>query len=197
MSGDSPPRPRVTTFDDPRMRGFHLRASVSDVRALIASRVRSIEAESIAIQASAGRVLAREVVARASVPGFDRSAMDGYAVRGVETQGPTHDRPVVLRLVGSARPGRRASVAVGPGEAVEIATGAPIPDGADAVVMVESTRRAGDLVFIIEPVGPGRHVGTAGEDIAAGSSVLPAGRVLRPQDLGVLSALRGETRRSR
>jgi molybdopterin molybdotransferase len=93
-------------------------------------------------------------------------------------------------LIGESLAGRRGgNFAVGPSEAVAIATGAAMPHGADAVVKVEATERAGDQVLVTEPTPPGRHVGRTGEDVAAGTEVLPNGRLLRPQDLGVLSAL--------
>jgi molybdopterin molybdotransferase len=115
--------------------------------------------------------------------------MDGYAVRGEETFGAGPYAPIAFRCVGEARPGRGSPAVVGPGEAVRIATGAPLPKGADTVVKVESTRAAGESIEVFEPTPPGRHVGLLGEDIAEGDLVLPAGRVLRPQDAGVLSAL--------
>jgi molybdopterin molybdotransferase len=174
--------------DDPRRRGFRSRASVEGVAALIAARVGPLGEELIPLAEAAGRVLARPVVAPGAVPPFDRAAMDGYAVRGEETFGATPYTPALFRVVGRSRPGGRFVGTVGPGEAVEIATGAPVPIGADAVVPVEATQADGPLVRVAEAVPPGRHIGARGEDIAAGTAVLAPGRVLRPQDLGVLSA---------
>jgi molybdopterin molybdotransferase len=171
------------------MRGFRARSAVSDVLSLIERQVAGLGTEEIDFRGSAGRILAGEVVAAEPVPAFDRAAMDGYAVRGEETFGATPYNPAVLRCIGEARPGRRCEVAVVPGAAVQITTGSALPEGADTVVKVEATRRQGDLVSIFEPSPPGRHVGRCGEDITAGTVVLHAGRVLRPQDLGVLSAL--------
>lgn len=115
--------------------------------------------------------------------------MDGYALRGEETFGADTYTPALFRVVGRSRPGRRFGGQVEAGEAVEIATGAPLPAGADTVVPVEVTRLEGEFLRVVEPVPPGRHVSTQGEDIRAGTEVLAPGRVLRPQDLGVLSAL--------
>jgi molybdopterin molybdotransferase len=187
MSAD-PGRPSEQPFD-PRMCGFRARASVEDVHALIDERVKALESEEVGLIEAAGRVLAGDVVAGDDVPGFDRAAMDGYAVRGEETFGASAYNLAVFTLVGSARPGRPCETRVGPGEAIEITTGSPVPDGADAVVKVESSERVGQSVSVVEPTPPGRHVGSRGEDIAAGTVVLRAGRVLRPQDLGVLSAV--------
>jgi molybdopterin molybdotransferase len=115
--------------------------------------------------------------------------MDGYAVRGAETFGASSYGPAIFRCIGGARPGHAFEGEVGPGEAVEIATGAPLPPGADTVVPVEFTTRGGDSVSVHEALPVGRHIGRMGEDVAAGTTILPAGRILRPQDLGVLSGL--------
>jgi molybdopterin molybdotransferase len=175
--------------NDPRMSGFRLRASVDAVVALIDARVRSLDAEAVDLFDARNRVLAADATARSSVPPFDRSAMDGYAVRGEETFGASPYTPVLFSLVGSARPGRPWVGSLEPGQAIEITTGSPMPAGADAVVKVESTERCGSTLSVSEPTPPGRHVGRAGEDVAQGTTVLRKGRVLRPQDLGVLSAL--------
>ncbi|MCA1685813.1 MAG: molybdopterin molybdotransferase MoeA [Planctomycetia bacterium] len=174
---------------DPRMRGFRDRASVGDVLAMIDGRVQRLGPEPVGLYQACGRVLAGDVAAGGPVPGFDRAAMDGYAVRGEETFGASAYSPAVFTLVGRARPGRTCEARVGPGQTVEITTGSALPGGADAVVKVESTGTDGRTVSVVEPTPPGRHVGRRGEDIAAGTVILRAGRVLRPQDLGVLSAV--------
>jgi molybdopterin molybdotransferase len=174
---------------DPRMRGFRTRAAVDEVVALIAARVPPLGTEAVGLRNAAGRVLACEVGAAEPVPAFDRAAMDGYAVRGEETFGATTYSPALFHCVGEARPGRPSPAVVGPGEAVQITTGSALPQGADTVVKVESTQVSGDSVAVFEATPPGRHVGCCGEDIAAGTVVLEPGRVLRPQDLGVLSAV--------
>jgi molybdopterin molybdotransferase len=171
------------------MRGFKTRASVSEVQAWITQRIRPLESEEIALDQAWGRVLAREIIAAVAVPAFDRAAMDGYAVRAEETFGASDYVPAVLRCVGRSRPGLRCLATVGSLEVVEVATGAPLPCGADAVVPVESTRVEGERVLVSEAVPQGRNVGRRGEDIAPGTIVLDAGRVVRPQDLGVLSAV--------
>jgi molybdopterin molybdotransferase len=175
--------------DDPRMRGFRTRSTVDDVLALIDRRVGLLATENVPLGEAAGRVLAAAVEAREPVPPFDRAAMDGYAVRGEETFGADPYSPAMFTCVGRARPGRAFAGLVGPGDAVQIATGAPMPPGADTVVKAESTQTAGSTVSVFEPTPPGRHVGRRGEDLARGVVVFAAGRVLRPQDLGVLSAL--------
>jgi molybdopterin molybdotransferase len=178
---------------DVRMRGFRDRVDVEDVRVLLTQRVQSLATEEVDVRQAAGRVLARDIVAEISVPHFDRSAMDGFALRGEETFGASAYNPIDFVLTGEARPGRSSSGLVSVGHAVRIMTGAPIPPGADAVVMAEAaeerTLEGRRIVRVTEPVPPGRHVGKRGEDLSAGETVLPAGRLLRPQDAAVLAAI--------
>jgi molybdopterin molybdotransferase len=176
-------------FHDPRLRGFRSRTPVEDVVALIDGRVTVLESEEVFLKEAARRVLAMNVRAGFAVPPFDRAAMDGYAVRGEETFGADPYTPAVFQIVGRSRPGRRFGGQVQSGEAVEIATGAPIPSGTDTVVPVEAARVEANVVRVVEATPPGRHVGWRGEDLQAGDDVLPSGRTLRPQDLGLLSAL--------
>jgi molybdopterin molybdotransferase len=172
------------------MRGFRSRASVEDLTAAIDAGVGRLGAEPAPLDRAGGRVLAGPVAAARDVPPFDRAAMDGYALRGEETFGSAGFSPALFRLVGESWPGRAFAGTVGPGQAVAIVTGAPMPEGADAVARVESTRLQGPgALLVFEPTPPGRHVSRRGEDIPAGSTVFSAGRRLRPQDLGVLSAL--------
>ncbi|MGE0812161.1 MAG: gephyrin-like molybdotransferase Glp [Vicinamibacterales bacterium] len=146
--------------------------------------------EACPLAALAGRVLAEDVVAASNVPPFARAMMDGYAVRAEDTAGASADAPRTLTAVGRVFTGEVLTRAVGPGECVEIATGAPLPDGATAVVMVEDTSPGGDgRVAVRTAAAPGQHVGRAGADIAAGSTVLRAGDLLLPARVGVLAAL--------
>jgi molybdopterin molybdotransferase len=134
-------------------------------------------------------VLGADVVAEADVPGFARSAMDGFAVRGEETFGASDYEPIALEVVGESFPGRPYAGEVGPGGAVKIMTGAPLPKGADAVVRAEVCRAEDRRVEITEPVPPRKNIGAIGEDIRNGDRLLSAGRRLRPQDVGVLSSV--------
>jgi molybdopterin molybdotransferase len=174
---------------DPRMKGFRSRTSVEQVTAWIAERVKQLPSEEVALQQAWNRVLAHDIIATDAVPPFDRSAMDGYAVLAEETFGASDYMPASLRCVGKARPGHCCNARVGPSRTVEIATGAPIPPGADSVIPVEETRLEGENVLVTAAVPRGRHVSRRGEDIAPGTVVLSAGRLLRPQDLGILSAV--------
>ncbi len=177
------------SYHDPRMRGFRSRTSVEDAQALIDRRVSPLPPETIPLDDAFGRVLSVDVTAAVAVPPFDRAAMDGYAIRGEESFGADAYNPAPFRLIGRSRPGRPFLDTVGPGEAVEIATGAPMPIGADAVLKVESSRVDGPAILAFESNPPGRNVGRVGEDVTLGTNVFAPGRMLRPQDLGVLSAL--------
>ncbi len=175
------------------MRGFPCRAEVNAVRELVIQRTSQVAAEPVDVRQAADRVLACDIVAEVAVPGFDRAAMDGYALIAGETFGAGTYNPVEMAVIGAAFPGRPFSGSVGPGQAVRIMTGAPVPSGADAVVPAENAAEANVAgrarARITEPVPPGRHVGKRGEDIDIGQVVLRAGRRLRPQDVAVLASL--------
>jgi len=134
-------------------------------------------------------VLAGEVISPVAVPGFVRAMMDGYAVRAADTEGASAYNRLPLRLVGEVRPGQAPTVSVGPQEAVRIATGAPLPPGADAVLPVEWAAEFAEYLEAMATVTPGRHTSPVGEDISAGQILFQRGRRLRPQDLGVLASV--------
>jgi len=173
------------------MRPFAATIPLGEARSILDGAVRSIvRAESVGLSALTGRVLAEHVTADADVPPFARAMMDGYALRAADTTGASRETPRDLRVVGRVFTGEVFAGAVAAGQAVEIATGAPLPAGADAVVMVEETRPAGaDRVAITAAATAGHHVGRAGADIARGATVLHAGDVLAPSRVGVLAAL--------
>lgn len=185
----SPPDPQASAIRDVRMRGFRERAEVDAVWRLIDRHAKRLGPETVALEDAAGRVLAVDAVAALDVPAFDRSAMDGYALRGDETTGAGEYNPLVFRVIGGALPGRPFDGTVGSGEAVRVMTGAPLPAGADAVVPAEYVQETPGGIEVAMAFGPGKHVGHVGEDVALGSTVLSAGRRLRPQDLGVLASL--------
>jgi molybdopterin molybdotransferase len=178
-------------FFDVRMKGFRDRAEVADVLQLLDRRAKALPGEPVPLLAASGRVLAAGIVSPVDVPAFARAAMDGFAVRAEDTFGADTYNPLPLAVVGEAMPARPFSGTVKPGEAVRIMTGAPIPVGADAVLIAEVAQleSGGGRVLAREPVSPGRHVGRIGEDVAKGREVLPAGRRLRPQDIGLLASI--------
>ncbi|MFH0945957.1 MAG: molybdopterin molybdotransferase MoeA [Planctomycetota bacterium] len=178
---------------DIRMRGFSERTELSAVLRLIERHLAPLPPEPVPVADSIGRVLTADQLARSDVPGFDRSAMDGYALRGEETFGATPLTPLSFRLLGEARPGHPFGHAVFGGDAVRIMTGAPMPEGADAVLIAEMSLEQGGLLLAQGAVAPGKNVGLRGEDIRAGTRLFEKGRRLRPQDAAVLASVGLET----
>ncbi|MFP8880659.1 MAG: gephyrin-like molybdotransferase Glp [Myxococcota bacterium] len=174
---------------DVRMRGFAQRADVEEVDAFLRDSTHPLDAEPVDLLECVGRTLAEEVRAEVDVPGFARSAMDGYAVRGEDTFGASAYSPIPLALDGQSLPGQPFAGRVKSGHAIRVMTGAPMPDGADAVVMAEVCEEADGRVEVSEPVAPRKHVGAVGEDVRVGDMVLRAGRRLRPQDAGILASI--------
>lgn len=182
MAAESSPR-------DVRMRGFAERQRVAVAWDWIDQHAQRMDAEIVSYREVCGRVLAEDVVAPINVPAFDRSAMDGFAIRAMETEGASDYNPLPFTVVGQSMPGHPFEGAVTVGKTVRIMTGAPLPAGADAVVPAEYATQQGETVELTTAVSPGKHVGRVGEDIAEGSRVLSAGRRLRPQDVGLLASL--------
>ena len=156
-----------------------------DIEVLPASEVPIVEAR--------GLVLSETVSASEAIPPFANTAMDGFAVRAKDTRGASEEEPIVLPVAATIPAGGVAPRALGPGEAMRIMTGAPIPEGADAVVKVELTRPAGFDVKILAEVPTGNHVRPAGDDVTPGTEVFHPGTVLTPGHLGVLAALGRES----
>jgi molybdopterin molybdotransferase len=171
------------------MRGFARRATVAAALEWLDAQLRPLPAESVTLSAAAGRVLAAAVASAVDVPGFDRAMMDGFALRAASVAGASVYNPIELPVVGEAFPGRPFSGHVERGQAVKIMTGAPMPRGADAVLPAELAEFSATMLKAHGEVSPRKHVGASGEDVAAGTVVLPAGRRLRPQDLGLLSSI--------
>ena len=161
---------------------------IEDARRMVLERVRPLDAEQVALREALGRVLAEEVVAPEPVPGFDNSAMDGFAVRAADTRGASEESPVVLRLAGESSAGHPAQQSVGQGEAIAISTGAMVPEGADAVIRVEDTASRDGAMEARAEVETGRNIRRAGEDIAAGERVLEPGTLIGPAELGVIGS---------
>lgn len=156
---------------------------IAEAWARIAARAQPLEVVSMTLEEGAGRVLAAAVSAPMDLPPFDRSAMDGYAVRAAEVASPG----ARLRYVGDVPAGSVYTGTLGAGQLLGISTGAQIPDGADAVVMVEDTERAGDDVIVGVALSAGDNIRRRGEDIAAGSQLLAAGVRLSGPRLGLLA----------
>lgn len=178
-----------TSKQDVRMRGFRSRTSVEDALAWIDTNVGVLDFESVGLADAHGRVLASQIVSPINVPAFDRSAMDGFALKSAETIGAGDYNPLSFRIIGVSMPGCAFEGSVGNGEAVQIMTGAPIPDGVDAVVPAEYATIRADSVEITTAVASLKHIGRTAEDVATGATVLEAGRRLRPQDVGLIASL--------
>ena len=172
------------------MRPFRETIAVEDAKALALEAASPVDrSERIALRDATGRVLATSAVSAIDVPPFDRAAMDGYAVVAGDTFGASRDRVKTLRLVHTSYSGDAPAQAIASGECVEIATGAPLPDGADAVVMVEETEKTTEGVRIFTPVYPGQHVGRRAADISKGQTVVASGSVLNAGSIGALAAV--------
>ena len=148
-----------------------------------------VGAEQVSISEAHDRVLAQDVVAPLNVPPFSRSTVDGYAVKAADTFGASEDKPVSLRFCGHVAIGESPNVTVKKGSTAEIVTGAPLPDGADSIVMVEYTNRQGNNVLVHRPVSIGENMMAAGSDIRKNETVLKKGRILGSREIGVLAAI--------
>ncbi|MBK4719927.1 molybdopterin molybdotransferase MoeA [Azospirillum sp. YIM DDC1] len=162
--------------------------SVGEARARILAAFTALPAETVALPDALGRVLAEPAVARLTQPPFAAAAMDGWAVRAADIVPASADAPVTLRRIGESAAGHAFAGTVGAGEAVRIFTGAPLPAGADAVVMQEDCEDAGDRVRVGRAVPAGRFIRPAGLDFTAGEDVLPKGRLLTARDVALAAA---------
>jgi len=174
------------------MRGFRDRVSAERALAWLDAeldKLGPLPSESVPLGEAAGRVLAEDVASQVNVPNFNRAMMDGFGVRAEDIRGATAEKPVALKILGECLPGQTFAGTISAGQAVRIMTGAPLPPGVDAVLPVEKTSPGGSQIRALCELKPGKNFGTVAEDIRAGEVVLQVGRVLRPQDLGVLSSV--------
>jgi len=177
---------------DVRMRGFAERISVDAAIAWLDAALdgqQQLGCEVVTLDVAAGRVLAEAVTSKVNVPNFQRAMMDGYALRTIDIAAASAENPVSLEVLGDCFPGEAFDGKVEAGQAVRIMTGAPLPPGVDAVLPVEQTVSAGKQVLALTNLPVGKNLGHVGEDIRCSDTVLSAGRVLRPQDIGVLSSI--------
>src|SRR6266545_2674093 len=159
--------------------------SVADALAQVLAHARPLAPESVALAEAHGRVLAEDLKARRTQPPADVSAMDGYAVRGVDVASP----PARLKVIGEVPAGHPFDRPVGPGEAARIFTGGFVPPGADTVAIQEIAERDGDAVVFKKPTAKGRNVRPAGLDFAAGDVLLTRGTRLTARDLALAAAM--------
>ncbi|UCC62058.1 MAG: molybdopterin molybdotransferase MoeA [Anaerolineae bacterium] len=173
--------------------------SVEEALSFILSHFESLEPEAVYLLDAQDRVLAEDIFSDVAIPPFDNTSMDGYAVRATDTVGASPETPVTLRVVADVPAGVVADVPVGPGEAARIMTGAPLPEGADAIVPVEETdkwlsadqepRGKGATVRVLQAARVGANVRLAGGDMQPGDLVLPRGTAVRPAEIAVLATL--------
>jgi molybdopterin molybdotransferase len=161
--------------------------SVEEAREKVLSQVKPLAPLELPLTDAFGCVVATDIVAAVDLPAFASSAMDGFAVRASDVADASPGAPSELKIVGRSMIGHRPEATVGMGEAVQIATGAPIPAGADCIVPVENSRLDGDLVRLFEGPPAGKHVRPVGEDVKQGSVLVEAGTRLGPPELGLLA----------
>lgn len=169
--------------------GFGRLLPLKEALRLLLDAVRPVtETEEVALEEALGRVVAEDVRAVVDVPHFSRAAMDGYAVVAEDTFPASPTNPVKLKLLGSVEPGMVPDVVVERGNCVRVSTGAALPRGADAVVMVENSQKSNGEVFVFSAVAPGANVVRRGSDLKRGDVVVPAHTVLYPEKIGALAA---------
>ncbi len=175
------------TDDARREAGFRDRTRVADARATLLAHVTPHDrADPLPVARADGRALAEAVDAGRAVPGYDRAAVDGWAVRAEDTFGADSRAPETLSVLADGDP--EGADTVGPESAVRVHTGSAVPDGADAVVMIEEAERVGDRLEVFAALGAGENIDAPDEDVAAGQHLFDAGHRLRPSDLGLLTA---------
>ena len=173
-----------------RMRPLRDTIPIAEARQIIHTHLTGIDrVERVDLSTAHDRVLAQDIVSAVDVPPFSRAAMDGYAVRAEDTFGASRAEPAILHCIEQVFTGQTPVHALHSRQCAEIATGAPLPAGADAVVMVEESDSNGSDVRIFMPVYPKQNVGRQGADIQSGQTVLRSGELLTPSKVGVLAAL--------
>jgi molybdopterin molybdotransferase len=163
--------------------------TVDEHLAIVLDGIGSLDPIELNLMDAQGLILAENVITDVPLPGFDNSAVDGYAVRAVDTKGAEEDKPITLPVVGDVAAGNRAMSGMGAGVSMRIMTGAPIPSGADAVIPLEWTDRGLAQVAIRQPARSGTSIRRAGEDLPAGAPALAAGSALGPQQIALLAAI--------
>ena len=163
--------------------------TVDEHLAIVLDGIGSLDPIELNLMDAQGLILAENVITDVPLPGFDNSAVDGYAVRAVDTKGAEEDKPITLPVVGDVAAGNRAMSGMGAGVSMRIMTGAPIPSGADAVIPLEWTDRGLARVAIRQSARSGTSIRRTGEDLPAGAPALAAGAALGPQQIALLAAI--------
>ncbi len=172
-----------------RGKGFSRLTPVKEALKAVLDGAETLKSEEVDLENALGRVLAQDVLSPIDLPPFDRAAMDGYAVRGEDTFGASQTNPIYFRIIGEVTTGEQFSGEVKEYEAVKITTGAPLPKGANAVVMLEFTSELNGEVEVFKPTPPGKNVSRRGEDVKKGDVVLNRGEKLSPREIALCAAL--------
>lgn len=170
-------------------RGFKKLVLVGDALKIMFNSVGIVESEDVFIDDAVGRVLYEDIVSNRDVPPFDRAAMDGYAVRSIDVAGASYNNPIRLRVIGESRASKGFDGILGEFEAVRIDTGAPMPRGSDAVVMLEDTEYCNGYIDVYRSVSRYTNVSRRGEDVRRGTVLFRAGHLLHPFDVALIKNL--------
>jgi molybdopterin molybdotransferase len=176
-------------IDDVRMRGFKKRSPIEEVMAWLDQQTIDLPKQTIPLQEAAGRVITSDVISQFNLPGFNRSMMDGYAIVASDAQGASSYNQLELKVIGKSMPGQGSTAKVVSGSTVRIMTGAPVPEGANAVLPAENVAADDQSILVMENVAEGRNIGRIGEDILLGSTIIKKGRRLRAQDIALLASV--------
>jgi molybdopterin molybdotransferase len=163
--------------------------SVEAALSRILDAIRPLGLEKVSLLDALGRIIGEDIVASRPIPPKDNSAMDGYALRSVDIRGASRERPAVLKVIEDIPAGAIPQKRVGKGQAARIMTGAPVPEGADAVMRMEDTEKDGQSVRIFTEALAGQDIRLAGEDVRPGETVISRGHMIRPAEIGMLAAL--------
>jgi len=171
--------------------GFKEKKNVDEALKLFLNevKVKISEKESLNIEKAVGRILAEDIFSSVNVPHFNRSAVDGYAVKAEDTFGASKANPILLKLSGKVEIGEKSNLKIEKGQAVRVSTGSMLPKGTNAVVKLEDAEEIGEYIEIYKSVAPGENVSKIGEDIKAGEIVLKKGTIIEPHDLGLLATI--------
>ncbi|EKF86861.1 gephyrin-like molybdotransferase Glp [Methanobacterium formicicum] len=161
---------------------------LDDAQKIINTFTESTDVEEISLEEAYQRVNAQEIISTLNSPPFDRSAMDGYALLAEDSFGHSETNPFQLKVMDRIGAGQKSDLKLKPGEAIKISTGAPIPSGANAVVMEEFTHEEGDIIHVETSLTPGENVSPAGEDFNKGDTVLEKGKLLGPAELAIIAS---------
>tara|TARA_B100002003_G_C14155299_1_gene556105 strand:- start:2116 stop:3360 length:1245 start_codon:yes stop_codon:yes gene_type:complete len=174
---------------DVRMKGFHKKVPVDKALKILLQNTGVLETEKVQIANTLGRFLSEDLVASQDIPPFTRAAMDGYALKGENTFGASQINPIYFKLIGNIPTGKVSRINIHEFEAARIMTGAPLPHGANAVVMFEHGKEFKDEIEVFKAVSPGKHASLKGEDVEKGEFILKKGHKIQPQDIAIMAAM--------